>query len=276
MMSQLNAARRLRELHENRPLVLPNAWDASSARLIEKCGALAIATTSAGVSWTHGRRDGQGLSREEMIRAIAQLVQSVNVPVTADVEGGYGAGTPDDVAETVRAVIAAGAVGVNLEDSPGTGEAALLTPESHAERIQGAREAASAIGGDLFINARTDVYLLQVGAPQERFENAVYRANLYRQAGADCLFVPGVVDGETIARLVKAIHGPINIMVSKGAPSIADLGALGVARVSVGSALAQVALAATQRAAEELLTAGTYRSFENAMTFAEANAMFSQ
>ena len=203
-------------------------------------------------------------------------MQTVDIPVTADIEGGYGTGSAHDVAETVRAVIDVGAVGVNLEDSPGRDGEPLLAPEVHAERIRAAREAALAAGGDLVINARTDVYLLQVGAPGTRFDEAVRRANLYRAAGADCLFVPGVIDAETIAALVRAIDGPLNIMAMPGAPSVSQLGQLGVARVSLGSALAQAALATTQQAARELLEHGTYSMLEQSLPFGTVNSMFAQ
>lgn len=216
-------------------MVLPNAWDAASARVIELAGARAIATTSAGIAWAYGRGDGQRLRRDDMIQAIRLIVQTVDAPVTADIEGGYGSGSAHDVAETVRAVIDVGAVGVNLEDSPGRDGQPLLAPEVHAERIRAARATALAVGGDLVINARTDVYLLQFGAAGTRFDEAVRRVKMYREAGADCLFVPGVIDAETIAALVQAIDGPLNIMAMPGAPSVAQLGQLGVARVSLGA-----------------------------------------
>ncbi|MGH8702735.1 MAG: isocitrate lyase/PEP mutase family protein [Blastocatellia bacterium] len=273
-MSQSERAAYFRQLHSSRPLVLPNAWDAASARVIELAGALAIATTSAGVSWTYGRGDGQKLGREEMIRAIRYIVETVAVPVTADIEGGYGSGSTQDVAETVQALITIGVAGINLEDSPGRDGQMLLAPEAHAERIRAAREAALAAGGDLVINARTDVYLFQVGALETRFDAAVQRANLYRAAGADCLFVPGVIDADTIARLVRAIDGPLNIMAMPGAPSASQLGQFGVARVSVGPAITQTALAATRRAARELLEQGTYGTLEDSLPFGEANGMF--
>lgn len=272
-MTQRDRAAHFRQLHEMRPLVLPNAWDAVSARVIEQAGAQAIATTSAAVSWTQGHGDGQKLQREEMIRAIRSIVRVVGVPVTADIEGGYGTGSVQDVAETVRAVVEAGAAGINLEDSPGDGEP-LLAPEAHAERIRAAREAAQAAGGDLVINARTDVYLFQVGAPETRFDATVRRANLYRAAGADCLFVPGVIDAETIAALVRAIDGPINIMAKPGAPPLPELGRLGVARVSLGPMLALAALAITQQAARELLEQGTYGALENSLGFGDVDGMF--
>src|SRR5262245_61207635 len=234
MNSQVERARRFRLLHGERPLVLPNAWDGGSARVIESAGAQAIATTSAGTSWAHGRRDGQTLTRDEMVRAIRYIVEAVSVPVTADVEGGYGAGGPGDVAETVRAVIEAGAVGINLEDSPGRSGQLLIAPDEQAERLRAAREAARASGVDIVINARTDVYLFQVGAPETRFDAAVARARRYRAAGADCVFVPGVIDDPTIAALVRAVAGPLNIMAMPGASPASRLGELGVARVSVG------------------------------------------
>ena len=275
-MSQSDHAAYFRQLHNNRPLILPNAWDAASARVIELAGAPAIATTSAGVSWAHGRGDGQKLRREEMIRAIRYIVQTVAVPVTADIEGGYGSGSTHDVAETVQALIAIGTVGINLEDSPGRNGQSLLAPEAHAERVRAAREAALAAGGDLVINARTDVYLFQVGEPEMHFDAAVQRANLYRAAGADCLFVPGVIDASTIAALVRAIDGPLNIMAMPGAPSASQLGQLGVARVSVGPTIAQAALATTQRAARELLEQGAYGAYEDLLPFGEVNSMFAQ
>ncbi len=273
-MSQKDRAAAFRQLHSLRPLVLPNAWDAGSARVIEQAGAQAIATSSAGVSWALGRRDGQGLPRKEMIRVVRAIVEAVEVPVTADVEGGYGTGSAQDIAETVRAVIAAGAVGVNLEDSPGTGGEVLLTAEAQAERLRAAREAADSAGGDLVINARTDVYLFQVGAPETRFAEAVRRSNLYRQAGADCLFVPGVIDPETVAALVREIDGPVNVLAWPGAPTIPELGKLGVARVSLGAGVARAALAAARLVAKEVLERGTYHGLEPGSTLGDVNALF--
>jgi 2-methylisocitrate lyase-like PEP mutase family enzyme len=273
-MSQSERAAYFRRLHSNRPLVLPNAWDAASARVVELAGALAIGSTSAGVSWSHGLADGQSLRRDEMLQAIRYMVQTVAVPVTADIEGGYGSGSTRDVAETVAALVAIGAVGMNLEDSPGRAGEVLLAPDVHAERIRAARQAALTAGGDLVINARTDVYLFQVGAPETRFDAAVRRANGYRAAGADCLFVPGVVDADTIAALVRAIDGPLNVMAMPGAPSTSQLGQLGVARVSVGPAIAQAALAATRRAARELLERGTYGAPEDSLPLGDVNGMF--
>jgi 2-methylisocitrate lyase-like PEP mutase family enzyme len=272
--SQVERAAALRKLHQQRPLILPNAWDAGSARLIELAGAAAIATTSAGVSWTFGRSDGQKLQRAEMLEVIRSIVQAVRVPVTADIEGGYGEGLPRDITETVREVVALGVAGINLEDSPGRGDQILLEADEQAERIRAARNTAMADGGDLVINARTDVYLFEVGEAHTRFDEVVRRGKIYHAGGADCIFVPGVIDAATIATLVKAIDLPLNVMAMPGAPSVPELAKLGVARVSVGPAIALAALGATRRAAMELLGIGTYTELERGLPFPEANGMF--
>jgi 2-methylisocitrate lyase-like PEP mutase family enzyme len=275
-MNQSRVVAHFRQLHAKKPLILPNAWDAASARVIEAAGALAIATTSAGISWSFGRADGQKLRREEMLQVIGNIVQSVRVPVSADVESGYGNGSAKDVAETVQALISLGVAGINIEDSPGHDGQILLAPEEHAERIRIARQTATSMGGDLLINARTDVYLFQVGDVKARLSAAVERARLYRRAGADCVFVPGVVDIGTIAELVRAIEGPLNVMAMPGAPSAKQLGKIGVARVSVGPWVAQAALATALRAARELVEQGTYTSLETSLPFAELNTMFAE
>lgn len=275
-MTQTESVAQFRQLHTRRPLVLPNAWDAASARVIEAAGAPAIATTSAGISWSFGRKDGQRLRRDEMLEVIGNIVASVRVPVSADVESGYGNGSGKDVADTVQALISMGVAGINLEDSPGHDGQMLLAPEEHAERIRIARQTATSMGGDLLINARTDLYLFQVGDEKGRLSAALDRARLYRRAGADCVFVPGVIDVSTIRELVRGIDGPLNIMAMPGAPNAKQLGEIGVARVSVGPWIAQAVLATTQRAACELVEQGTYTSLEASLPFAELNGMFRQ
>ncbi|MEP6730448.1 MAG: isocitrate lyase/phosphoenolpyruvate mutase family protein [bacterium] len=272
-MSQSDRAEYFRQLHSKRPLVLPNAWDAGSARMIEQAGAVAIATTSAGVSWGLGRSS-QKLQRDEMLRVVRSIAETVAVPVTADVEGGYGTGSERDVAETVERLVDIGVVGINLEDSPGSDGEQLLEPEVHAARIRAARNAAIGAGCDLVINVRVDPYLLQVGAPETRFDETVRRAKIYRAAGADCVFVPGVIDVDTIGALVRAIDGPLNIMAMPGAPSVSQLAELGVARVSVGPVITQIAFVAAHRAARELLEQGTYGSAEDSLSYGEVNAFF--
>ena len=272
-----DAFRRMHRPDAGRILVLPNAWDAMSARVIEDAGARAIATTSAGVAWALGRTDGEGLTRDQMINAVERITRVVRVPVTADVERGYGGGTPADVAETVRRVIGAGAVGINLEDAPGRDGAALMEVDEQVERIAAAREAASGEGVELFINARVDPYLAQAGAPEGRFDETVRRARAYVAAGADGVFVPGVADAETIRALAAAAGAPLNVMAGRGAgPSIAELQALGVARVSIGPSLTLAVMAQIRRAAAEVLDQGTFAAMQGGMTFPEANALFSR
>jgi 2-methylisocitrate lyase-like PEP mutase family enzyme len=274
MTHRADLAAAFRDLH-HRPggviLVLPNAWDAMSARVIEQAGARAVATTSAGVSWALGRPDGQAVSRAEMIDAVRLIARAVRVPVTADVESGYGTGSPGDVAETARAVVAAGAVGINLEDSPGTGGEPLLSVAEQEARLRAARDASA----DLFVNARVDVYLKQVGPESGRFDEAVRRSRAYVGAGADGVFVPGVVDPPTVGRLVEAVGAPLNIMAGPGAPSVGELARLGVARVSVGPSITRAAMAKIRAAARELLTGGTYEALVDGIPFPEANALFS-
>jgi 2-methylisocitrate lyase-like PEP mutase family enzyme len=276
-MTQQDLATRFRQLHAataDRMLVLPNAWDAMSARLIEEAGAGAIATTSAGVSWAQGFPDGQGLTRDAMMAAIRVIVNSVRVPVSADVESGYGEGTPDDVAATARAVIDAGAVGLNLEDTRGLGGAVVLDAAAQAARIAAARAAATAAGVDLFINARTDIFLYKVGEEATRFDETVRRAAIYIEAGADSIFVPGVSDAATIGRLAKAIGAPLNVIGGPGVPSAPELRALGVARMSVGPGLTRSVMAHIRRAATEVLGPGTYESIREQVASPDANALF--
>jgi 2-methylisocitrate lyase-like PEP mutase family enzyme len=266
-------AGRFRELGTTTALVLPNAWDAASAAVMVRAGATAIATTSGGVAWSRGRTDGQGMTREEMADAVRRIVSAVDVPVSADMEGGYGP-EPEDVAQTVRAAIGAGAVGINLEDSDAA-NGALLSPQRQAERIRAGREAAGAAGvPDFFINARTDVYLFQVGDPAGRLEDVAARGEAYARAGADGLFVPGLVDLEVLTALTAASSLPVNALAGPGGPSVAELAEAGVRRISVGTAIAQAAYGLAERAARELLGAGTYGAMEQDLTYTEVNSLF--
>lgn len=263
----------LRSLQTDGVLVLPNAWDAASAALIAAGGARAIATTSAGVSWSLGRPDGQNLTRTEMVDAVARIVAAVDLPVSADVEGGYGPGA-DDVAQTVTAVIGAGAVGINLEDSRAPG-GPLFESAEQAARIRAAREAASAAGlPQLVVNARTDVYLFGIGPEAGRLDDVVARARSYAEAGADSLFVPGLLDLATLAELTGRVDLPVNVMAGPGAPGVDDLRAAGVRRVSVGQAIAQAAYSLARRAAVEAIDKGTFDSLADADAFGEVNGAF--
>ena len=272
--AQPKRAKRFLDLHRGpRILLLANAWDAASARLFAEEGLPAIATTSAGVAFSLGFPDGERTPFPEMVAAIERIVRAVRIPVTADIESGFGQ-TPNEVGENVRAVLQAGAVGVNLEDGTGD-EGDPLSPISlHSQRIHAAREAAASAGLAVVLNARTDVFLDSVGQPATRFEEAVARANAYRQAGADCLFVPGVTDVSTIERLVGAIKGPVNVLAAAQSPPLSELQRLGVARVSLGSGPIRATLGLLRRITRELQGSGTYRALtEGALSYPEANSL---
>jgi 2-methylisocitrate lyase-like PEP mutase family enzyme len=265
-----------RNMHHAPPLlVLPNAWDAVTARLFVQAGARAIATTSAGIAATLGYADGQNVPRELMMQAIARIANAVSVPVTADIESGY-ADSPKGLGESMRAVINAGAIGVNLEDATGDTSQPLFALEEQIERIRAAREAADDVNIPVVINARTDVYLEKVGEPATRFAETVRRLNAYREAGADCLFVPGVTDMPTLTQLVQSVAGPFNVLAGPGMPPVADLQRIGIARLSVGSAIMRATLAIARDAADELLQKGTYNTFlDRNIPYNEVNELMS-
>ena len=232
---QKKKAESFRALHTGPGAVLlPNVWDAASARIVESAGFPAVATTSAGIAFAQGFPDGQKIPREQMFAAIAQIVKAVNVPVTADVEAGYGQ-TAERASETARNVIEAGAVGMNFEDATGEPGRPLTELPLQLERVKAVRETAAALGIPLVLNARTDVYLLQVGEPAGRYDEAVRRLAAYRDAGADCVFVPGLRDLQTIKRLVADLSCPVNVLGVPGSPSVNELAEVGVKRISLGS-----------------------------------------
>ena len=272
-ISQQDKALLFRSLHTPAaPLRLANVWDAVGARLVQQTGARAIATTSAGVAWGLGSADGDLLGRDQALELIARVAAAVEVPVTADIESGFGA-TAADVAETVTGVIAAGAVGVNLEDAVYSGEFPLRPVAEQAERIAAARAAADATGVPLYLNARIDTYLQEAGAPETRLQDTLARAAAYIAAGADGIFVPGVSDPAVIAGLAEVITAPLNISGRPGLPSFAELGRLGVARVSLGATVAAAAYAVVRQAARELAEDGTYTSLEGALPYGDLNEL---
>ncbi|WP_441250898.1 isocitrate lyase/PEP mutase family protein [Kitasatospora sp. McL0602] len=270
---QQTKARTLHDLHRpGTPLVLANVWDAASARLVAEAGAPAIATASASVSWTLGAPDGGGLDRDRALAQTALIAAAVDLPVTADLESGF-ADTAEGVGETVTRLLATGAVGVNLEDADhATGE--LLPLAEAVERIAAARAAAEAAGIDLYLNARTDVFMLGVGEPEERLGLAIARAEAYVAAGASGIFVPALIDPDSVAAFVKAVPVPVNVLAFPGAPSIAELAGLGVARVSLGPGLAKVAYAAVERAAREVYASGTYGALDGGLDYGRLNGLF--
>jgi 2-methylisocitrate lyase-like PEP mutase family enzyme len=254
----IRKAARLRELHRGpKILILVNAWDVASARLIESMGLPAVATSSAAVANSLGYTDGERISRGEMLAVVRRIAAAVNVPVTADMEGGY-CNLPEGMAETAHELLEAGAVGLNLEDSHGEKE--LVDVSLQLEKLRALKEAGRAEGVDLVLNARTDPYLLKNADDTWRFEETVCRARVYRDAGADCIFVPGLNDAETIQRVLEVSPGPLNVLAGKGGLSVPELERLGVARLSLGSGPARAALATFRRIAREVLDHGTYDS----------------
>jgi 2-methylisocitrate lyase-like PEP mutase family enzyme len=234
--------------HTGEILVLPNAWDAASAAIMADAGAKAVATSSAAVAWAHGYPDGDALPIPLLLATISAVARVAGVPVTADIEGGY-TDDPDRLAETIRAVIDAGAVGINLEDG-------RRDPELHARKVEAARKAADAAGVALFINARTDIYLKGLAEGHAAFVETTERAERYRNAGASGIFVPGPSDADLIGRLAEAIKLPLNIMLLPGLPEAAQLQALGVRRVSSATAPFRAAYATVAKATAAFLKDG--------------------
>ncbi|HEX6478072.1 MAG TPA: isocitrate lyase/phosphoenolpyruvate mutase family protein [Ktedonobacteraceae bacterium] len=273
---QKNRAIQFRNMHSGSPiLVLPNAWDAASARILEQAGFPAIATTSSGVAASLGYPDGQYISRDMLIEVVQHITRVVACPVTVDIEAGFGK-TIHEVLQTIELIIEAGAVGINIEDTTKEEEGGLVEISYQVELLKAIQELASSMDTPLVINARTDVYLLPSGDSTSRLEQAVQRGMAYLQAGADCFFPIGAGDAQTIGDLTTAIHGPINILAIPTSPSIAELAQLGVARVSFGSGQMRAVLGHLKRIAHELLEQGAYTSMtEEMISGAELQALFS-
>jgi 2-methylisocitrate lyase-like PEP mutase family enzyme len=271
---QAQQAQLFRNMHGGpRLLLLPNAWDAMSARVFVAAGFDAIATTSGGAAWSLGYADGEQTPWDEVVAATARIVRAAGVPVTADIEAGYGE-TPDAVMRSVSEIIAAGAVGVNLEDGTTHGPIPIRSPEDAADRLRAAREAAKAAAVPIVINGRTDLYLRNIGDEAFRFDETVERGRAYLAAGADCVYPIGLRDRTTIGRLVKALGAPININVRAGSPSVAELEALGVARASTASQMALMAMSMTRQITDELRATGRFDRLAPAMSQADAQRLF--
>ena len=268
-------ARLFRQMHLGPDLlVIANAWDAGSARVFEAAGIRAVGTGSAGVAFSHGFVDDEDIPRDVMLRAIAEMVAAVDVPVTADILAGMG-GSVDAVVATVKEVIALGAAGVNIEDSTEVGGPHLLDIEYQTEKIRAVCAAVEASGVPIVVNARTDAYWLKLGDEKERLRTSIERANRYRDAGAHCLFVPGTTDRATLKTLVAEIAGPLNVLATPGCPPVADLQSLGVRRLSEGSGPMRASLMLARRIARDLIDTGTYARFHgDAIPYDEANALF--
>lgn len=262
--------RAFHDLHQQGSFVLPNAWDAASAAVMADAGAQALATTSSGMSWSLGYCDGENLSLDENLAVVARMIRTVDVPVTADLEAGYGP-RPSDVAASISAAIEVGASGANLEDNPRLGEGIIMDADEMAERLAAAREAAGST--QFVINARTDVYLNSVGDPSEREEMAIERGKGYAEAGATCLFVPGVGDLDEVTRIVAGSPLPINSLFMPGyGPSIDELKAAGVRRISLGGGIAGAAYATARLAVQQAL-AGEDEVMHTAISHSDMQAL---
>ena len=270
---QKRLAETFRNMHRGpQLLLLPNAWDAMSARIFEAAGFEAIGTTSGGLAWALGFPDGEMAPWSEVVAATQRITRTVRVPVTADIEGGYGE-TPGEVARSVADIIRAGAVGINLEDGTHA-QVPIRSIEDAAARIRAAREAATQEGVPLVINARIDLYLKHIGDDETRFAETVRRSKAYLAAGADCIFPFGLTDPKIIADLVKALKAPVNIVGRPGVPDVSRLQRLGVARVSTASGPSLVAISVTRQIAAELRAKGQLNVLESPMKRADAQQLF--
>ena len=270
--AQVAKAEAFRALHDGpEPLVLVNASDAATARIVVEAGYPAVATSSAGIAWLLGYADGENIPREEMLWMVRRIAERVDVPVTADMEAGYGI-EPEAVADTVRATIEAGAVGLNIEDGTIGSSDPLLDFDLAVARVAAGRSAADETGVPAVLNARCDVFL-RGGKGAEALEEAIRRCNAFREAGADCLFVPLARDPDTIGALVEGIDGPVNTLSSAVSPPIYELKRLGVARVSIGGLLSLAFATLARRAADELGESGTYGFAGGVILHPEMNAL---
>jgi len=273
---QKEKAKRFLKFHHDREiLVLLNSWDIGSSKLIEACGFKAVATTSMGIAASLGYPDSQVIRFSEMIGVVRGIVNSVEVPVTVDIEAGYGKNLKE-ILESVKQFIETGIAGINIEDSIDLSP--VLTDETEfCERISAIRALSESMGFHLVINARTDSFYTSSGTAQEKLAESIRRGNKYHEAVADCIFVQPVWDKETIATLVKEINAPVNILSNPGnaagvPPSVSELQEMGVARLSMGSGLMKATLALIKKVADELSQKGTYDLLTETLTPAADSA----
>ena len=279
MPADHHKAHTFHELHTRAGcFLMPNAWDIGSARLLAAAGFTALGTTSAGIAFSLGRPDhlfcaeNVRMTRELMLARVGEIAQSIALPLNADLEAGYGA-TSEAVATTIRSAIDSGAAGANVEDYTGDRRTPLFDVDTACERIRAARAAIDASGIPFVLVARTDPFLVAHPTP---FAEAIRRANLYRAAGADCLFIPGPNDARTIGALVKEIQGPLSVVMGLGGPAmqVDELAALGVRRISIGASLARSLYHRLWEAAREMVTAGTFSYAQAQMPQSELNRLF--
>jgi 2-methylisocitrate lyase-like PEP mutase family enzyme len=260
-----------RTLHHQpgQPLVLANVSDAGGARLVESLGAKAIATTSAGVAWSLGCPDGNKLSIDKLAHVVRGVVGAVRVPVTIDVEAGY-SDDPSAVAERLKPLFEAGIAGINIED--GADAPSLL-----ASKIEALKRSTASMGRDVFVNVRTDVYLRNLSPDEKKVSETLRRANIYRLAGADGLFVPGIAETAQIREVASGTELPLNVMSVPGLPCLPELAMLGVRRLSAGSAFSQVIWQHFAQLAQRFLDEGDSALFAgNSMTYGQLQALFTE
>jgi 2-methylisocitrate lyase-like PEP mutase family enzyme len=262
------SSKQFSQLHQGPAiLLLPNAWDAGSARLIESLGAKAIATTSAGLAWSNGYPDGNALPEDQLIAAVREVARVIRVPLTIDVEAGY-SDDPDAVARLVARILGVGVVGINIEDGAGS-------PDLLCRKIAAIREHAARSGCDLFINTRTDVFLRGIASGEAAIEEVISRSSRYRAAGCDGLFVPGLVKGDAMAAISTAIAPiPLNVMAVPNLPSMDTLQKSGVRRLSAGSAIAQAALGRTSQLVSGFLAGTIDKMFDGSVDYGAVNKLF--
>lgn len=274
MPSQAEKAEAFRVMHHgDRLLVLPNAWDVPSARVFEDAGFPAIATSSAALDVSAGYPDGERIPKEELFPIVARIARVLAVPLSVDLESGFGE-TTDELTDTIHRLIDAGGVGLNIEDVSHSRGGALRPVEDQVERIRTVRRVSDSLGVPLVVNARTDALDLASGNAKARFDEAVRRAKAYAAGGADCLYPMGLVDIESIRGFVRAVDRPVNVMVRKGTPPVAELERAGVKRLSLGPYAMYATMGLLKKAAGELRSRGTYEALmSNAITFEELNAL---
>lgn len=273
MDPQAEKTERFRALHHAaHPLILPNAWDVPSARMFEEAGFPAVATSSAGLMVSRGYPDGEEMPRRELVDSVARIASRLSVPLSADVVAGYGRAARDVVA-TVRQIIRAGAVGINLEDlDHASGK--LFPLEAQLEKLRAVRRLEIAPGVPLVLNARTDALRHGAGDEAARLEEALKRLTAFRDAGADCVYPMGLTDAPSIAKVVRALDCPVNVMVRRGLPPVPELERLGVKRISFGPSASYATFGLLKRASEEVRTLGTYHALvDGAISFEELNQL---
>jgi 2-methylisocitrate lyase-like PEP mutase family enzyme len=273
MDSQVEKAEEFRRLHDRKEvLILPNAWDVPSARVFENEGFHAVETSSAGLMVSLGYPDGEKIPWNEFVSVVKRISRVVSLPLSVDMVGGFG-GTPESVAKSVKAIIAAGALGINIEDYAHKTKT-LVPLQKHLAKLRTLVKLRGSQKVPFVINARTDALRYADGNAEAKLEDAIERAKAFRDAGVDCVYPMGLMDPASILRFVKAVDFPINVMVRKGLPAIPELKQMGVARVSFGPSASYAAMGLLKRASREILDNGTYRGLtDGAITIDELNSL---